>query len=508
MSKQTFQVQYNHLIPSVLFVLSLISLLYSQNRPFPRALKFAGCIKPAVLQATMNSTVAGYYTAWKKEYLKKSNGVTSGGGYYVDMKGTVSTESAKSTSEAHGYGMIIMVLMAGLDDSAKIYFDGLYNMYDKHRSTLDRDLMSWVIDSTEQTAKDDNSATDGDMDIAYSLLLAHYQWGSGGAVNYLQEAKRIITSGIKTSEAGSVSYRIKLGDWSSNQWSTRSSDWMTGHLYAYYRHTNDIFWTRAIDTVYSLINTISTNYSPATGLMPDFVVENPPKPAPPDFLEAETDGDYSWNACRFPFRISLDYAHYGRAGAKTALTKIVTWIKSKTNNNPANIKAGYTLAGDQLAAYSSAAFTAPLVTACIIDTVHQAYLNSGWATIKNATSDYFSDVINLLCMLLISGNWWMPEEVIGIKHTTPVINSTAVTIRTDAGNSRTVVTIRTEAGYSDHVKLILYDMLGRKMNVLYGKPESAGRYTININSSAMKKGVYLFKIFTSENSFSSTGVLL
>ncbi len=70
MSKQTFQVQYNHLIPSVLFVLSLISLLYSQNRPFPRALKFAGCIKPAVLQATMNSTVAGYYTAWKKEYLK------------------------------------------------------------------------------------------------------------------------------------------------------------------------------------------------------------------------------------------------------------------------------------------------------------------------------------------------------------------------------------------------------------------------------------------------------
>lgn len=42
-----------------------------------------------------------------------------------------------------------MVLMEGYDDSAKTYFNGLYNMYDNHRSTIDNDLMSWIIDESE-----------------------------------------------------------------------------------------------------------------------------------------------------------------------------------------------------------------------------------------------------------------------------------------------------------------------------------------------------------------------
>ena len=44
-----------------------------------------------------------------------------------------------------------------------------------------------------------DSATDGDLDIAYSLLLAHKQWGSNGTVNYLKEAQDMITKGIKAS---------------------------------------------------------------------------------------------------------------------------------------------------------------------------------------------------------------------------------------------------------------------------------------------------------------------
>ena len=34
------------------------------------------------------------------------------------------------------------------------------------------------------------SATDGDMDIAYSLLLADNLWGSHGKINYKEEAIR------------------------------------------------------------------------------------------------------------------------------------------------------------------------------------------------------------------------------------------------------------------------------------------------------------------------------
>jgi len=39
---------------------------------------------------------------------------------------------------------------------------------------------------------DFDSAADGDLDIAYALLLADRQWGSCGTVNYLLEAQRVL----------------------------------------------------------------------------------------------------------------------------------------------------------------------------------------------------------------------------------------------------------------------------------------------------------------------------
>ncbi len=380
------------------------------HKPFPQSLDFAGCIKPNnVTQTDMNNIIKSYYDYWKNQYVRASNGTTPGGGYYVEMKGTGGDGNEKTTSEAHGYGMIIFALMAGYDNQAKQYFDGMYNMYNKHRSTGNSHLMSWVIHNTELTQYDQGSATDGDMDIAYALLLAHYQWGSNGTVNYLEEARRIITNGLKVSDMSTSTYRTLLGDWSTNQYNTRASDWMTAHFRCYNAATNDSFWLNAANTTYNLITQITSNYAPNTGLMPDFIVGNPPQPAPPYFLEADTDDDYSWNSCRFPWRIAMDYAHFGTVGAKNACTKMLTWLKNRTGSNPSNIVAGYKLDGTPLVSYSSSAFTAPFMAASIIDVSNQSYLNQGWSIMRNWKSGYYGDSINLLCMLFISGNWWAPR---------------------------------------------------------------------------------------------------
>src|SRR5215813_9795986 len=173
------------------------------NRPFPQNLTYPGCIKPNnVTQTDMNNSVKSHYDHWKKSYVRQSNGVTPGGGYYVFMKGTGGSGDEITTSEAHGYGMIIFALMAGYDDQAKQYFDGMFNMFDKHRSKNNPNNMSWVIDSSELASKDQGSATDGDMDIAYAFMLAHFQWGSKGNINYLTQAQRIISDGIKNSAMG------------------------------------------------------------------------------------------------------------------------------------------------------------------------------------------------------------------------------------------------------------------------------------------------------------------
>ena len=380
------------------------------NHPFPQNLTFPDCIKPNnVTQADMDNSIKSYYDYWKKTYVRESNGATPGGGCYVSMKGTGGSGDEITTSEAHGYGMIIFALMAGYDSQAKQYFDGMFNMFDKHRSKNNSNNMSWMIDKSESCSKDQDSATDGDMDIAYALLLADHQWGSGGNIDYLSQARKIITDGVKGGAMSRESKRTLLGDSSTDQYATRASDWMTDHFKAYRHATNDNFWGEATNTVYGLIKQLTDNHAPDTGLMPDFIISRSARPASPNFLEAKTDGDYSWNACRYPWRLATDFAHYGAPEARDAVNKVVNWLKSSTGADPRNIKAGYKLDGTPLVNYSSAAFSAPFIAACIVDQSHQDFLNSGWEVIKNwRNGDYYGDTINLLCMLLISGNWWSP----------------------------------------------------------------------------------------------------
>src|SRR5690606_32290997 len=277
----------------------------AEERPFPMGLSYPGAIKPGNAdEAAMNQSVLDAWTAYKGKYLKPTT--TIQGAYYIEMRTTNAPESDKSSSEATGYGMILTALLAGPqgEPEARTYFDGFFRLFDKNRSGTNSALMSFSVGPNENSHQ--NAATDGDMDIAYALLLADYQWGSTGAVNYLNEAKRIINEGIRKSEMGQTSFRTTLGDWDKNGWNTRSSDWMAGHMTAFQKATGDAFWSNARKTVFDLVKAMGSAYSPNTGLMPDFVVENPAKPAPPRFLEKETDGDYSWNACRFPLRMAVD----------------------------------------------------------------------------------------------------------------------------------------------------------------------------------------------------------
>ncbi|HEX2926399.1 MAG TPA: glycosyl hydrolase family 8 [Ruminiclostridium sp.] len=378
------------------------------NRPFPQRLTYTGCIKPDnVSQEQMENTIKKLYEYWKAKYVKSSNGNTTGGGYYVEIKGN-SDGNDKTVSSVHGYGMIIFALMAGYDKYAKEYFDGMYNMYDKHRSTINSNNMSWTIGETEEASKNSDSSTDGDLDIAYALLLAHGQWGSDGKINYYSEAKRIITEGIKRSEISHSTMKPLLGDWAEDQNETRVTDLMTDHFHAFWTATGDSFWKDVIDNAYNLIPQITDKFAPDTGLLPDFVVKNPARPAGTNTVEGPMDNGYGWNSCYYPLRLATDFAHYGSSNSKAACTKMLKWLKSTTNDNPANIKTCYSLDGVSKDNTASIKFTAPFIAACIVDNTNQSYLNDGWTKISNWREKCDGDSINLLSMLLISGNWWIP----------------------------------------------------------------------------------------------------
>jgi endo-1,4-beta-D-glucanase Y len=279
-------------------------------------------------------------------------------------------------------------------------------MFDKHRSTENQYNASWILTINEDLNY--GSATDGDFDIAYSLLLANKSWGSNGEINYLQHAKNTIQFGLKVNDI-SQSYRPTLGDWASrSSFDTRSSDFMPDHFRAYKLATNDNFWDNPVNTVYDVISKIQSQFSSKTGLVPDFIIGSDPRPATNNYLD-EATVDFSWNACRLPLRLAIDYGLYGSNEAKVSLTKIMQWVIKDTGGDPSKIKSGYFLDGQPQVNETSAAFISPIVAAASIDSTYQRFLNDGWDYMVKTKESYYADTITLLSLLYLSGVWQRPN---------------------------------------------------------------------------------------------------
>jgi endoglucanase len=367
----------------------------------------AGTILPSHKSgAQLDDAVRDFYDAWKTDYLRAGCGT---GRYYVLAGG-----GHQTVSEAHGYGMLVMALMAGHDPQAQTIFDGLVHYYQDHPSEIVPSLMSWAQGSSCQNVDGDNSATDGDLDIAYALLLADKQWSSGGAINYRDLAGEII-DGIRSGEVDNGVNYVQLGDWARDGEfgrATRSSDFMPAHFESFAAITGDASWRQIRDRSYAIMTTMQNQFAAQTGLLPDFIADaaTTPRPVAAGFLEGARDGEYAYNACRDPWRIATDYVLNGDARGKTIVQKMNTWIRQRTGNDPGAILPGYNLAGTPTGNYLDLAFVAPFGVAAMVDGGNQEWLNGIWdTTIAHYGDGYYQDTVALLSLITMSGNWWSPE---------------------------------------------------------------------------------------------------
>jgi endo-1,4-beta-D-glucanase Y len=381
------------------------------NRPFPQHSRyFNGITKPNhISQLQLDNTVRSFYTQWKVRYVKNVPGKPES---YIWFEGK---GGKQCVSEGQGYGMMITVLMTGHDAAARSTYDNLYRYVRAHPSSRSKYLMAWA-QKTNGTDFDKTSATDGDMDIAYSLLLASKQWGDKGVINYLQEAKAMINA-IMQYEINQKTWSVLLSDGveaeSKDYFATRSSDFMPAHFKAFQQTMHDERWGKVIDAGYKLFNYMQANYSPDAGLLPDFIINlnKKPKPAGPHFLEDKYDGQYNYNACRVPWRIATDYLLTGDRRSKNIVAKINSWIRETTNNDTYNLSAGYTLAGNDIKGryFEALSFVAPFGVSAMVDAKNQVWLNNVWDYLvgfKLKDYDYYDNSIKLLNMIVMSGNYW------------------------------------------------------------------------------------------------------
>ena len=383
----------------------------SPQRPFPQHVWYApGTIGPNHrTQTQLDNDVRTFYDYWKDRYLAEVPGSPT--------RYRILFNPSRTVSEGQGYGMLIVAIMAGHDPNAQAIFDGLWYFVRDHPSIIDPRLMAWEI---PEDAGGEDSAFDGDADIAYGLLLAHAQWGSDGDVNYQAEARTVIAA-ILESTIGPDSHLPTLGDWvepsgtTYNQYTPRSSDFMLAHFRAYGRATGDTTWGDVVTATQSVVAYVQTNHSPDTGLLPDFIqvmsdTTYAPRPAERYFLEGAHDGHYYYNAGRDPWRMATDALLNNDPTSMTQTQRIADWIASATSGNPTNIQAGYRMDGTSLPGsnYFTTFFVAPFGVALMTRPTQQQFLNDIYDAVYHTHEGYYEDSVTLLSLLVMTRNYWDP----------------------------------------------------------------------------------------------------
>ena len=393
------------------------------QHPFPQHVAdTAGSLLPNHrTQAQRDADARSLYDAWKSRYLSQAGVEADGHPRYRVRQGRA--QSARTVSEAQGYGLILTVLFAGHDLDARAIFDGLLEFALDHPSQLDARLMDWSVPADEALDPGGNdSAFDADADIAYALLLAARQWGDAGRFDYSARAQSVM-SGQLASVIGPATRLPMLGDWvnpsgaSYSEHTPRISDFLPDHFRAFADASGAAAWDEVRTAVQSTMSFVQGGYAPATGLVPDFlepVSANDPtlRPADPNFLESAWDGDYYYNSTRVPLRLAIDALLNADAISREQVAKLSLWAESASLSNPALLRAGYALDGTPLdgSDYFTTAFAAPLGPAARTAPSQQQWLNALYDAARVSDEDYYEDTLSLLSVLVMTGNYWSPTR--------------------------------------------------------------------------------------------------
>jgi hypothetical protein len=369
-------------------------------RPFPAHAGYqAAHLTPSSDQ--VDADTEAYYDYWRAHYLVENDAG-------IHPLGV-------ATSRGQGYAMVITALMAGYDPESQRTFDGLLRYAKAHPSDLDGHLMGSM---TVPGATETGSEFGGDAEIAYALLLANRQWGSGHTADYATAA-RVLIGAVEHSSVGPDSHLPMLGDWVDpdgsviNQWTLRLEDIMPDHFAAFSSFTSDGLWDQVGQSSQQQVRSIDSGPSRLTGLMPAFMVSTThgrPAPAPADFLSSSDAGAFSSSAAVYPLRVGSFVLTSGDHFWGGEMRKLSHWAAAVTEGDPTRLHDGYELNGTPLDSASpfSAEFGAPFAVAAMTNVDQQNWLDALYDAVRTRHEGYTADSITLLSLLVLGGNWWEP----------------------------------------------------------------------------------------------------
>jgi hypothetical protein len=449
-------------ITLILSIWTLAGLAQAANYPFGMNVNYAYGFRPASAAtgswANDNTTLQGKYNSWKSVHV-----VSAGAGMYRVQRD--SANSYDTVSEGISYGMLLAVYF---NDQAT--FDGLWAYKQSKNDGLG--LMNWDISSGGGVIGG-NSATDADEDIAYSLYLASAQWGNGGANNYKSLGDAEVLK-LKSYDLDG-SFHVKPGD--SFDSCRYPSYFFPNEYRVFGEQTNDTYtWNNVMNNVYA---TIAAARNGSTGLLAEQCTDTGQGGGC-----GVSSSQYQYNSCRVPLRMALDYVYYGNASSGAELALLDAYWPTVAPGGAGSIYDCQNISGGQCGSFNNSAFTGPAAT---------GYMHGGGANLQsyydfvmgaNETANYYAGAIQLLSLLLMSGNMQNIADPAAIYSPTPTPSPTPYAGSPTPTFTQTPMTF----GY------VYEDFELGSMSSFYNYAGTGSSVTAQVTNSVVHAGTYADKV--------------
>jgi endo-1,4-beta-D-glucanase Y len=403
------------------FSWAIVSLLcfssFAQTQTFPANRTYPSGLLPSNRNG---QDAVNNYNIWKTNFLEPC----SNGRYRVAFD-----SASETVSEGIGYGMLLTAYAGD-----RSIFDGLWNYYKDNRNA--NGVMNWKISGCSGTIGQ-NGATDAEVDAAMALIVADYQWGSTGTINYSADAKTLITA-MKNTEVEASTFVLKPGDAFGGSGLTNPSYFAPGYFRKFATFMNDPFWNNVATKCYDIISKNLSINNAVGGIVSDWCAASG---AYSNQAGGYVNGGktYLYDAARTPWRIAVDYAWFGNADAKTYVKKSSEFARV-TIGGSQNIVDGYNQNGTRVGQYHNATFVGAFASAAIGGD-NQAHLNNSYTDLNstNEPNSYFNQTLKTLYLFLLSGNFYLPGNgtVTPIAVTSVSVSPTAVSLNT--GQTRQLI---------------------------------------------------------------------
>jgi endoglucanase len=264
-----------------------------------------------------------------------------------------------TTSEGQSYAMLRAVWMDDLQT-----FDKVWSWTKNNLRGSVQPLFSWKygrLENDQYGIIDPNSASDASVDIALALILARHKFNS---LEYLDEAKKILPA-LWDKEVGEYnnSYYLVAGEWARGKdYLVLNPSYFAPYAFRVFAEVDpDRPWQKLVDSTYTVLNDWSAQ-TDNFQLPPDWMKLNRNNGKLSTATDLNLSCDYSYDALRVPYRISLDAMWFEEERALNYLREIGSKLEELFNQEQKLIDK-YDVTGVPLTANEAPAMYATALSA-------------------------------------------------------------------------------------------------------------------------------------------------